>query len=981
MGLLGPGPDMMAEIGLDSRGFILGARQVETSLSHLARHPLFTAGVITSALAGAAVNAASQFEESMLGVAATMELTDEEMQGFGRSIRDLSREKPFSATDIATVVQIGGQLGIAKENVLAFTSTMLDMGHVSDMTAAEAADAFARFANAANVPQDKFDEMANTVRFLGRNLATTESEIVKMGFRIAGAGSLVGLSTDQTLGLAAALSSLGIKAEMGGSAASKILKALYTSVNSDTREAKQRLELFAQVAGTSAENFARVWQSSPQAALVQFLAGLSALEESGGNVVDTLGQLGLSEVRVSDVALRAKNGQELLRKSLVLAGQGWSENSALTTEAARRYESTRSSLRLLGADIRDVAIGFGEDMLPAVNNVIGGLREFIRTGGGAAGPIVSELGHLKDETVAALAKVTGAFLAAFDGDGEKNVATVVDALAGALRILTGLVAGLAVPAAGVAYALGQIFDLITTNQTTLTVFAGLVTFLTGVSLAWQVGLYGNAVAAGAFTLAMNVMTVATNVSTAAMALWTIVTSPITLIILGIAVAITGLVLIWQNWDKVVAGFNATVEWLSGALGAAWNWMKQVGAAVGDVLIAAWDSLVTATESVVGAVTGAWGTFRDFVVGVFTRVQDAVSGAWTFVSDAFQGGVDWLTGFAGTLLAAFTAPFTGFFEAIKVTLASVFLAVYGLFTGDFDLVTDALRAWSDRMLGIFSGVFDAIIAPIREVVTTIRDIGSIAFDRMREGFEAGWERVTSWLGGLSQSAAAFFANLPGSLYDIGSRFITAIKDGGVAAWTAVSTWVAGLPQLVVDGVVGVVERVRMVGADLMNGLKTGALEAWTDVRSYFERLPARLVNAVGDLGRTGWEVGSALVDGIKQGFENAWATVKNWLSGLIGNLVQWAKDILGIRSPSTVFAGIGENVVDGFREGIADIGDLANGTIHVDPITMNGGGGVGGQARGGVTIGTLVVHASGRREGDEAARAFERRLMRLGMAVV
>nr|WP_218777101.1 hypothetical protein [Enterococcus sp. 5B7_DIV0075] len=47
------------------------------------------------------------------------------------------------------------------------------------------------------------------------NFATTESEITEMALRLAGAGSQIGLSQGDILGLAAALSSVGVEAEMG----------------------------------------------------------------------------------------------------------------------------------------------------------------------------------------------------------------------------------------------------------------------------------------------------------------------------------------------------------------------------------------------------------------------------------------------------------------------------------------------------------------------------------------------------------------------------------------------------------------------------------------------------------------------------------------------------------------------------------------------------------------------------------------------
>jgi hypothetical protein len=86
------------------------------------------------------------------------------------------------------------------------------------------------------------------------------------------------------------------------------------------------------------------------------------------------------------------------------------------------------------------------------------------------------------------------------------------------------------------------------------------------------------------------------------------------------------------------------------------------------------------------------------------------------------------------------------------------------------------------------------------------------------------------------------------------------------------------------------------------------------------------------------IGSDLVEGIKQGINNAWAAFKTWFIAKIGNPIQWAKQVLGIASPSKVFASIGENVVAGYIQGIDSmssqlqntVGDMAmNSTVAFD----------------------------------------------------
>jgi TP901 family phage tail tape measure protein len=63
------------------------------------------------------------------------------------------------------------------------------------------------------------------------------------------------------------------------------------------------------------------------------------------------------------------------------------------------------------------------------------------------------------------------------------------------------------------------------------------------------------------------------------------------------------------------------------------------------------------------------------------------------------------------------------------------------------------------------------------------------------------------------------------------------------------------------------------------------------------------------------IGSNLVAGIREGLNNAWASFKTWFKDKMGNPIKWAKEALGIASPSKAFIEVGKNVVAGFVKGV------------------------------------------------------------------
>ena len=157
-----------------------------------------TLGVTTPVvgLGVAAGKTAIDFESAFAGVKKTVDATDEQLDKLETGIRDMTKEIPASATAISEVAEAAGQLGIKTENILGFTRVMIDLGESTNLSADEAATSLARLANITGMSQKDFDRLGSTIVDLGNNLATTESEIVAMGLRLAGAGSQIGLSEE-----------------------------------------------------------------------------------------------------------------------------------------------------------------------------------------------------------------------------------------------------------------------------------------------------------------------------------------------------------------------------------------------------------------------------------------------------------------------------------------------------------------------------------------------------------------------------------------------------------------------------------------------------------------------------------------------------------------------------------------------------------------------------------------------------------------
>lgn len=353
---------------------------------------------IKGTMAGISLYAAKtgiEFESAFTGVRKTVDATENELQGFRNEIRDMSKDIPASAAAISGVAEAAGQLGIQNKNLMSFTRTMTDLGVATNMSAEEAATSMARFANITKMPQEEFSNLGSTVVALGNNLATTEREISEMGLRLAGAGAQVGMSEAQILGLAGALSSVGIEADAGGSAVSTVMAKMQLAVE----HGGDALEQFASVAGMSASEFQQAFKEDAAQALVSFVTGLSTMEERGQSAIATLDDMEITEIRQRDALLRLSGAGDVLSKSLGIATQAWDDNNALTNEASQRYETLESRLQVLKNNVDDFAISIYDNMRDPLRDTVNESIDYIQRlhsafNDGGVNAVVGELGNV-----------------------------------------------------------------------------------------------------------------------------------------------------------------------------------------------------------------------------------------------------------------------------------------------------------------------------------------------------------------------------------------------------------------------------------------------------------------------------------------------------------------------------------------------------------------------------------------------------------
>lgn len=431
----------------------LTVEQASTGLFQLKENLWESIDAASAALAGAGLvkgfealkdgimdcaQASRDWESAFTGVRKTVDASEEELAALNDSLLEMSTRIPLTTTALAGIAEMAGQLGIKTADIASFTETVAAMAASTNLTAEDAATSMARIANITQTAAQDYGRMGSTIVSLGNHFATTESEIVRMTYRLSAAGTQAGMTLPEIMGLAAAMSSLGMYAESGGSALSKVIKQVQLAVETGSESLKD----YAEVAGMTADAFAQLWSEDSAAAMQRLIEGIADVERNSASITKTLDDLGVMELRTSDAMGRLANNHELLSDAIATANSAWAENTALMQEAETRYGTTESKLTMAANAAEQFKIAMGDQLNPVLEAGAGvfgdlaqGAADFVREHEGTAAVIVTiatALGTLAAAGTAAMviAKIGPALVAAFSGPAGAVIGLTA-ALAGA----------------------------------------------------------------------------------------------------------------------------------------------------------------------------------------------------------------------------------------------------------------------------------------------------------------------------------------------------------------------------------------------------------------------------------------------------------------------------------------------------------------------------------------------------------------------
>lgn len=339
--------------------------------------PLQYAATALAAGGVASAKFAIDFEDNFANVKKTVDGTPEQLEKIRQEIIDMTTVGinghsaiPETTAELTELAAAGGQLGISQENIIDFTEVMAQMGSATNLVGEEGAATLARFQNVMGVGQNEIRNIGSAIVDLGNHSATTESEIAAMALRMGKYGSSVRMSAADVLGYSAALSSLGIEAQMGGSAIGRTWLSIETAV----ANGGEGLKTFAKYSGKSAKEFKEQWNTDSSGAFNGLLKGLQSAE----NLTVALDDLGINNTQDIQAMMALVNGYDLVTESVNRSNTAYQENTALQEEFNAKNETTASKLANTKNNIVEAARSIGETMLPSIQDASTTVADFAK---------------------------------------------------------------------------------------------------------------------------------------------------------------------------------------------------------------------------------------------------------------------------------------------------------------------------------------------------------------------------------------------------------------------------------------------------------------------------------------------------------------------------------------------------------------------------------------------------------------------------
>ena len=731
------------------------------SVTH-AGQAIMPASMAVAGLGAAAVKTAADFDAGMSKVAAISGATGDDLDALRDKAREMGAKTKFSASEAASAMEYMAMAGWKTEDMLGGIEGIMNLAAASGEDLATTSDIVTDALTAFGMSADDSAHFADILAAASSNANTNVSmmgETFKYCAPIAGALGFSAEDTAQAIGL---MANAGIKGSQAGTALRTIMnnlagevkitgKALgeVTIATTNTDGSMRDLsDILADCRGAFSQ-----LSESEQAAAAEALVGKNAM--SGFLALMNAGDADIEKLsssidHCSDTFVKTVDGAIIPMSQALEEGIDWIEeyNGVADQMASVMQDNLAGQLTILKSQLEELAISFGEMLMPAIRSIVSKIQAFVDKLNGMSesqrkavltiGLIIAALGPLLVILGSVISKVGVAM------QGFVKLATGIKKLGVAVKAGTGIFGKLGAALGGI-------------SAPVLAIVAVIAVLIAAFKHLWDTNEeFRNAITA----------------------IWNGIVSKIQAFCQSIV----------DRLNALGFEFGSIVD----VLKSLWDGLCQF---LAPVFEAAFSVVSTVLGSVLNVITGLLDVFIGLFTGNWSQLWDGVkeifSGVWDAITGLFDTALNLLKSLAEVVFGWFGTTWESVWTGIKSFFETIWNGIVAFFTGIWNSIVSTVTAQINAVKTVVTTVFTAIKTTASTIWNGIKTAISTVVDGIKSKVSSAFESVKN-------TAANLFNGIKSTATSVWNGIKTAIvtpieaaRDKIRSALNAVSSFFSGL----------------------------------------------------------------------------------------------------------------------------------------------------------------------------------------------
>ena len=644
-------------------------------------------GVVTAA-GTAAVTTAANFESSMSKVAAVSGASGTELEALGKKARELAATSKFSASEAAEGLNYMAMAGWKTEDMLDGLEGVMNLAAASGENLGTTSDIVTDALTAFGLKASDSGHFADVLAAASSNANTNVSmmgETFKYAAPVAGA---LGFSVEDTAEAIGLMANAGIK----GSQAGTSLRTIMTNLAGDVKICGANIGEVT-IATTNADGSMRDLSDILADCRVAF-SGLSESEKAAA--AETL----VGKNAMSGFLALMNAGEADINK---LSGAIDNCDGSAKKMADTMNDNLQGQLTILKSALEELAISFGELLLPAVTSIVNALQGVVNFLNGLPEPIKKVI-------------VVIALVAAALGPVLIVIGKVVSAI-GTIMTLAPKIAA-AINTAKAAFAA---FNAVLAANPIMLVIMAITALVAALIYLWNTN---------------------EDFRNACIKLWESIKEVIV------------------NTAKAIGEFlKAAWEGMKNVASAVWNGIKSLFSTI-------WNGIKTVFTTVVGAIgsflTSAWNGMKSAATTIWNAIKTMFSTVWNGIKSVVTTVVNAISSFLSTAWNTIKNTISTVLNGIKTVVSTIWNGIKSTVTTVMGGVTSAVSSGWNTAKSTTSTIVSGIASTAKSGFTTMVNGIRSACSGIYSAVSSGFSSAVSYIKGLASSAFSWGADIIGGI---------------------------------------------------------------------------------------------------------------------------------------------------------------------------------------------------------------------------